>query len=118
MVIAYARAMRRRGFDPSRHIHVTGIDVDRKVLLMAYVQLSLLGIPAVLYVGDTLRLEMREAWPTPVHVLGGWEARLGLRALEALGEVAPGPAASDGEPDVAAPAEAPPTPAPGQISLF
>lgn len=83
MVLAQAVAMRRRGFDPSRQLHATGQDIDRKVLLMAYVQLSLCGIPAVLYVGDTLRMTMREDWYTPVHVLDGWGPRLAIhRAID------------------------------------
>lgn len=77
-VIGMARAMLRRGLSPSHHLHVTGADIDRNVLLMGYVQLSLIGIPAVLYVGDTLRMEMREDWYTPAHVLGGWGVRLSL----------------------------------------
>lgn len=92
MVIAFARSMQRKGWDPSRHVYVTGVDVDRKVLQMAYVQLSLLGIPAVLYVGNSLTMEMREDWFTPIYVVGGWRMRLDMtraldRARAALAEV-------------------------------
>lgn len=76
MVIPVIRAVREAGLNPSQHMHVTGVDIDWTVLRMAYVQLSLLGVPAVLYVGDTLRMEMREDWYTPVHVLEGWGRRL------------------------------------------
>jgi hypothetical protein len=43
---------------------------------MAYIQLSLLGVPAVVVVGDTLRLEERARWYTPAHVVGGWTMKL------------------------------------------
>lgn len=43
---------------------------------MAYVQFSLLHLPAVVVVGNALTLEEREHWFTPAHVLGGWTGRL------------------------------------------
>jgi hypothetical protein len=43
---------------------------------MAYVQMSLAGIPGVVIVGDTLRLEVRDFWFTTAHVTGGWTRRL------------------------------------------
>jgi hypothetical protein len=43
---------------------------------MAYVQLSLLGIPGIVVVGDTLRMESRAVWYTPAHIVGGWSRRL------------------------------------------
>jgi len=78
-VIPTVRILIEHGYNPSRHLHVVGIDVDWTVLRMAYVQLSLLGVPAVLYVGDTLRAELRDDWYSPVHVLLGWGPRLRAR---------------------------------------
>lgn len=40
---------------------------------MAYVQLSLLNIPAVATVGDSITLEMRESWYASAHIFGGWD---------------------------------------------
>ncbi len=81
MVIAFALAARSAGVEPTTHMHVTGVDVDRKVLMSAYVQLSLLGIPAILIWGNSLTLEEHEQWFTPMHVWGGWGIRLRLRQL-------------------------------------
>lgn len=64
-VIAFAGVMRQAGFDPSRHLHVTAIDDDQAVAFMCFIQLAVLGIPAVVYVGDTLSMDMREALHTP-----------------------------------------------------
>lgn len=61
-------------------MHLTGVDIDSSVLRMAYVQLSLLGIPAFLHVGDSLRMEMRELYVTPVHFFNNWTERLQRRA--------------------------------------
>jgi hypothetical protein len=104
MIIPMVGRMLAAGLNPSEQLHVVGADIDSSVLRMAYVQLSLLGVPAVLYVGDTLRMEMRDDWYTPVHVLVGWGQRLrsrklwdGLRAVAdlcdgALAELAETPA--------------------------
>ena len=73
MVVAYAAAMRAAGLNPQQQLHVTGVDVDLTAIHMAYVQISLLGIPAVLLHGNTLSLETRSTWRTPFHMLYGWE---------------------------------------------
>lgn len=76
MVIALAEVIRGMGINYQRHLHVTAIDIDPRAVHMAYVQFSLLHIPAVIVVGNALTLEEREHWFTPAHVLGGWTARL------------------------------------------
>jgi hypothetical protein len=43
---------------------------------MAYVQLSLLHIPAVVYHGNSLSVETWSTWRTPAHVLGFWDVKL------------------------------------------
>jgi type I restriction-modification system DNA methylase subunit len=105
MVLAFAKAMRQAGHNPQTQLHVVGVDVDSRAVHMAYIQLALAGIPAVLYVGNTLTMEMREEWKTPMHIMGGWDFRLqhqpatnapapiikdttGLRQADIFGEVA------------------------------
>lgn len=80
MVIAAAKAFRDLGYNYQRQLHVTAIDVDDRAAHMAYVQLSLLGIPAKIVHGNTLTLEVRGVWYTPAHVFGFWNAK--LRRLE------------------------------------
>lgn len=94
MIIAYAQAMRAAGFNYQRHLHVTAVDVDPRAVHMAYLQLSLLGVPAVVVLGNTLTLEERERWYTPAHILGGWAWRL-QRAEEATPEPVPEPVPED-----------------------
>lgn len=76
MVIALAEAMRAAGINYQRHLHVTAIDIDQRAVHMAYIQFSLLHIPAHVIVGNSLSNEIREHWFTPSHILGGWGARL------------------------------------------
>lgn len=76
-IIAYADAMHEHeGCNPQQRLHVTAIDVDPLCVHMAYVQLSLLHIPAVVIHGNTLSLETWSRWYTPAHVLGLWSVKL------------------------------------------
>ena len=87
MVIALAETIRELGINYQRHLHVTAVDVDPKAAHMAYIQFSLLHIPAVVVVGNSLSLEEREHWYTPAHVLGGWTGKLRRVQAASLVEV-------------------------------
>lgn len=76
MAIALAHEMKDLGVNYQQHLHVTAIDIDLKCVHMAYVQFSLLHIPAVVVHGNTLSLEEFGRWYTPAHVLGGWDWKL------------------------------------------
>ena len=76
MMIALAESMKTAGLDYQQHLHVVAQDLDFKAVCMAYVQLSLLHIPAVIIHGNTLALEERSHWYTPAHIIGGWEMKL------------------------------------------
>lgn len=76
MVIALAEAMRDADINYQRHLHVTAVDIDPRAVHMAYIQFSLLHIPAEVIVGNSLSMETHERWFTPAHILGGWNARL------------------------------------------
>lgn len=76
MVIAMALTMQEQGYSYQRQLHVTATDIDARAAHMAYVQFSLLHIPAVVVVGNSLTVEAREVWHTPAHILGGWHHRL------------------------------------------
>ncbi len=80
MIVAFADEMRRAGFNPQQQLHVTAVDVDTTAVHMAYIQVSLMGIPAIIIQGNTLTLETRSVWRTPFHIIFGWEQRLKLRA--------------------------------------
>lgn len=75
-VIAMMLAMQDRGLNYQRHVHVTAVDLDSTAAMMAYVQLSLMHVPATIVHGNTLTLEKYSQWYTPAHILGGWSSRL------------------------------------------
>lgn len=107
MLIAMAIELRARGIEPTRHMLVHAIDGDRRAALMCYLQLSLLGIPAEVIVGNTISLEVRERWFTPVYIIDGWRWRTARAPRAPLGAEQPPPdvpACTTDAPDAAAPA--------------
>jgi N-6 DNA Methylase len=76
MVIALAKTMLAEKINYQQHLHVTAVDVDLKCVHMAYLQFSLLHIPAVIVHGNTISLEEWSHWYTPAHIMGGWNWKL------------------------------------------
>ena len=76
MVIAMAEVMTKAGINYQQHMHVVAQDVDSRAVHMAFLQLSLLHIPAIVVLGNTLTLEVREQWFTPAHIMGLWGVKL------------------------------------------
>lgn len=118
LLIAVAQALHEDGIPYQQRMHATAQDIDLLAVHMAYVQLSLLHVPAVVIHGDSIAGEVRSVWRTPAHVWGGWEART-LPALDAPQEPpgVPQPAPAP----VALPLSTPPVLRPGaaaQFSLF
>ena len=111
MVIAMAEALQQAGLNYQRAMHATCIDIDPRCVHMAYLQLSLLHIPAIVLHGNSLSNEVWSRWYTPAHVLGGWRRRIEERQAR-LSEREPKAAAEavDAAPVAVQPAPAEPTP--------
>jgi hypothetical protein len=100
MIVALAEAIRDAGFNYQHLLHVTAVDIDRRAVHMAYIQFSLMHIPAIVLVGDSLAMKFHEEWRTLAHVMGGWNAK--LRSAERQGKVtAPMPTSTAPGNDVA-----------------
>ncbi|CAM4018918.1 N-6 DNA methylase [Xenorhabdus thuongxuanensis] len=69
MVIASAKALLEYGFDPSKHMLAICTDIDWVAARMCYVQLSLLGIPAIVNVGNSLTLTVSRIMYTADYYL-------------------------------------------------
>lgn len=82
MVIAVAESLHDEGHNYQQTMHATCIDIDPCCVHMAYVQLSLLHIPAVIVHGNALTLDIWGLWYTPAHILGGWSWKLRRREAE------------------------------------
>ena len=108
MVLAFAAEMKEAKLNYQTQLHVTAVDVDLKCVCMAYLQLSLLHIPAVIVHGNSLSLEEWSRWYTPAHILNGWDFKLRRRTRESIPSIQALP-----------PAEAiPAATEPAQFSLF
>jgi hypothetical protein len=67
MVLALAHTMQRRGYDPTSQLFVSAIDISAHCYWMAYLQLTLAGIPAQVVRGNSLSSEIFEsAWTAAV----------------------------------------------------
>jgi hypothetical protein len=89
MVIALAHELKEAGFNYQQQMHVTAVDVDLKCVCMAYIQLSLLHIPAIIVHGNTLTLETWSNWYTPAHIIGGWDWKLRRKEMQPVVEPEP-----------------------------
>lgn len=56
-------------FNIARNLFVICSDVDIRCVHMTYLQLSLAGIPAVVYQQNTLTLETWQSWETPAYIM-------------------------------------------------
>lgn len=79
MVIAYAETLLDQKINYQQKLHVTAVDVSNTAAYMSYIQFSLLHIPAIVHVGNTLSLEVRETFYTPAHIMGLWQYKLARR---------------------------------------
>ena len=89
MLLAFIQACKKRGtINYQRQVLFTGQDIDRVVAQMCYIQLSLLGCPGYVVVGDTLARPTcgsalrpvvhpdNEIWFTPMWFSDVWTVRV------------------------------------------
>jgi len=76
MIIGLAQAMKASGYNYQKQMIVTAVDIDIKSVHMAYIQLGLLGIPAVILHGDSLKNEEYSRWYTPMYFFDCWSSRM------------------------------------------
>jgi hypothetical protein len=82
MILAFADAFKQEGLNPQTQLHFTAVDISPMCAHMAYVQCALWGIPAVVHLGDSLRMQFTSAWYTPAHILGGFSRKLRQRGID------------------------------------
>lgn len=87
MLISAANTIRRQKVNYQNHVLFVGQDIDRIVAMMAYIQISLLGCPGYLVVGNSLvnpivgsalmpvEKEGQEFWYTPLYFSKVWHYR-------------------------------------------
>lgn len=75
MVLAFARALQEYGVNYQRELLVEATDISDICIYMTYIQLSLYGIPAVVYCGNTLSQKMRFKLETPLFYFNYYRFR-------------------------------------------
>ena len=70
MILAVADILYDRyNFNISRNFFAECSDIDERCVIMTYLQLSLVGIPAVIYQRNTLTMETYDRWETPAYIM-------------------------------------------------
>lgn len=76
MLVAFANAARRHGINYQKHVLFVAQDIDHTAAMMCYIQLTLLGCPAIVIIGDSLAKPLfhqdNEVWYTPFFYLNQW----------------------------------------------
>lgn len=76
IVIATAEILKNRNINFQQKLFVEAIDIDELCFQMAYLQLSLYGIPARVILGDTLAYKFSQVIYTPMYFINGFSWRL------------------------------------------
>lgn len=76
MLLGMAKQVLKQGFSITDNLIAFATDIDIRCVHMAYIQLSLYGIPAVVTHGNSITLEEWSHWYTPAFVRGNWPQRL------------------------------------------
>lgn len=74
-IIGLVRTMIEKGYNPQKQLLVICGDLDIKAVHMTYIQLSLLGIPAIVKNQDALTLETKSIWYTPTYIWDLWRCK-------------------------------------------
>ena len=80
MVIACANSVLQQGFNPQMQMIAVCTDIDEVAARMCYVQLALLGIPAIVNIGNSLTLDVRQTLYTPMLMLNSFRFKTFLTA--------------------------------------
>lgn len=76
MIIAFAETMQNKGYNYQNQLFVEVIDIDEMCFMMAYIQVSLYGIPARVMLGDSLAWKFSKVLYTPMYFIKGFEWKL------------------------------------------
>lgn len=75
IVLSAAELLQSKGINYTNHMVVYANDIDEMCVHMAYVQIALHGIPAVVARANTITNEEFERWYTPQYIRGQWIIR-------------------------------------------
>lgn len=73
MILSLAKALQKRNINYQQDLLVESTDISDVCAYMTYIQLSLYGIPATVYCGDTLSQNIRFKLETPLFFIQYWK---------------------------------------------
>ncbi|EBI7232317.1 DUF1738 domain-containing protein [Salmonella enterica subsp. enterica serovar Newport] len=76
MIVATAEAMLEAGYNPQKQMLAFCTDIDPLAAMLCYIQLTLMHIPAVVSIGNSLTMEITQEMATPAYRLGLWDLKL------------------------------------------
>ncbi|ELO0596800.1 TPA: ArdC-like ssDNA-binding domain-containing protein [Salmonella enterica subsp. enterica serovar Muenchen] len=82
MIVATAEAMLEAGYNPQKQMLAYCTDIDPLAAMLCYIQLTLMHIPAVVCVGNSLTMEITREMATPAYRLGLWDLKLHRQQTE------------------------------------
>lgn len=81
MLIAFANVAKKHGINYQKQVLFVAQDIDRTAAMMCYIQMSLLGCPAIVVIGDSLAKPFphpdNEVWCTLFYYLNQWRFTTG-----------------------------------------
>jgi len=76
MLIAFANVAKKHGINYQKYVLFVAQDIDRTAAMMCYIQMTLLGCPAIVVIGDSLAKPFphpdNEVWCTVFYYLNHW----------------------------------------------
>ncbi len=75
LVLAYAKVLKKYNINYQTELLVDVTDISDICVYMAYIQLSLYGIPAIVKCGNSLTQEIKFKLVTPLYFLQYWKFR-------------------------------------------
>lgn len=73
MILGIASVLKKHEINYQQSLLVEAMDISDICVYMTYIQLSLYGIPAIVYCGNTLTQEIRFELTTPLFYLNYWK---------------------------------------------
>lgn len=75
MIIAISNEFKKKGVNYQNDVYFSATDLDRTAAFMCYVQMSMLGCPGTVTIGNSLTDETFSVWYTPMLLNEVWDSR-------------------------------------------
>ena len=75
MILGFVKALKDEDINYQQNLLVYAVDISEICAYMTYVQLSLYGIPAIVFCGDSITQKMNFQLETPFYFMNYWKFR-------------------------------------------